>query len=384
MSRPAEFDPIFEAATTARDAGEHARALALFQRCLEVLSEEGRYRCAVYTQMAFVHRTQAEESAGEVARDHLGRAVDYGSRAVEAGPRSELASLGLFFSLLHLERWEDAFREAARYLTLRDSPDRNHGAATNADHPDPRSARGTRVRQHEARTRGTAMTGRLPWLPIPAGTFQQGLTDAERLALDVLARRSGITATDLRDAAEMLPPARQVSVAAFEIMARPITVGEARAAGADPSSADDHADDVAYLEKNDADAVATYFDALLPTESQWEFACRGGTQTLFWWGNTLLDGARLETIIGSGAPAERNGFGLYRLFDGEWCSTTWDSRSRSAWVVKGGAGRVWPWQAPHEWISAVSAYRLSSRLLADHGAAVRLVRPARSQRAPST
>ena len=67
-------------------------------------------------------------------------------------------------------------------------------------------------------------------------------------------------------------------------------------------------------------------EAVLPTESQWEYACRAGTQTTYWWGDEA-DGRRAnwnEQHSGT-TPVDRyppNPWGLYDMHGNvwEWCA----------------------------------------------------------------
>lgn len=78
----------------------------------------------------------------------------------------------------------------------------------------------------------------------------------------------------------------------------------------------------------------------LPTEAEWEYACRGGRQgTMFWWGDAPADGAgRLCWRDKDGGPKEtaavdsfgargRNGFGLTDMLGNvrELCLDAWDA-----------------------------------------------------------
>jgi formylglycine-generating enzyme required for sulfatase activity len=78
----------------------------------------------------------------------------------------------------------------------------------------------------------------------------------------------------------------------------------------------------------------------LPTEAEWEYACRGGRQgTMFWWGDALADGAgrlrwrekdagsKATVAVDSFGARGRNGFGLADMLGNvrELCLDAWDS-----------------------------------------------------------
>jgi formylglycine-generating enzyme required for sulfatase activity len=146
---------------------------------------------------------------------------------------------------------------------------------------------------------------------------------------------------------------------AFEMTATEVTVGQyrrfARASGAtlprQPHwSGDDHP--VVNLTWAEAGAFCEGADGRLPTEAEWEFAARGGTRSLYWWGDAW-DPLRANVLgrpprdpwpytapVGSYSP---NAFGLHDVVGNvwEWTSTPYSSNPStgrlSLKTVRGGA-----------------------------------------------
>jgi formylglycine-generating enzyme required for sulfatase activity len=168
-----------------------------------------------------------------------------------------------------------------------------------------------------------------PWMVvIGGGTFQMGSPASEAGRFDNETQH-------------------QVKVGSFAMGAYEVTFAEydlfARATGRKLPSDHDWgrgARPVIDVSWDDAMAYAKWLSEQtgkryrLPTEAEWEYAARAGTQTAYWWGNEVgrnhanCDGCGSRRNNKQTAPVgsfERNGFGLYDILGNAWewtCSVT--------------------------------------------------------------
>ena len=202
----------------------------------------------------------------------------------------------------------------------------------------------------------TEPTTGMVFMYIPAGRFMMGSPDSE----------------EGRSSDE--GPVREVRFAqGFWMGKYPVTQAEwQKIMGENPSRFKGERRPVEQVSWNDAQAFLKNFRSLgdfgnltprLPSEAEWEYACRAGTTTPFYFGETIsADQANYNgkyvygkgkqgvyreqtTDVGSFPP---NAWGLCDMHGNiwEWCEDAWHSNydgapnDGRAWLVSGGSGRV--------------------------------------------
>ncbi len=159
---------------------------------------------------------------------------------------------------------------------------------------------------------------------VSAGTFWMGATDTDQY----------------KQANEL--PRHQVKLAAFAISKYPVTQAQWQAVmGTNPSNFKGEDRPVEQVSWNDCQAFCQKLSSLtgktfrLPTEAEWECACRAGTQTIWPFGNdqgvlgqyAWFDGnsGNQTHPVGQLQP---NAWGLYDMLGNvyEWCSDWFDER----------------------------------------------------------
>ncbi|MEX1368267.1 MAG: SUMF1/EgtB/PvdO family nonheme iron enzyme [Nannocystaceae bacterium] len=160
---------------------------------------------------------------------------------------------------------------------------------------------------------------------IPGGTFMMGSPDGDEMASD------------------SEKPQHEVTLSDFYLGQHPVTNEEyGRFLEANPRvkepklwgdrNYNQPRQPVVGVSWDEAMAYCEWAGLTLPTEAQWEYACRAGTTTRYWSGDTEEDLARVGWYVGNSggtlhAVGEKppNPFGLYDMHGNvdEWCRDAW-------------------------------------------------------------
>lgn len=151
----------------------------------------------------------------------------------------------------------------------------------------------------------------LTWVPIPGGSFMMGCVPQD---------------SDCRDEEK---PRHKVSLSAFEMTATQMTRKQECAlpgASCDTNTTECEDCPVERVEGGQAEYVCETAGGHLPTEAQWEYVARAGTETIFACGDDrrCMDDktTALYSPVGQHSP---NAFGLYDIMSdySEYCLDGW-------------------------------------------------------------
>lgn len=205
---------------------------------------------------------------------------------------------------------------------------------------------------------------------IAEGRFLMGLSEPEERAARAIVEPLPLTIAEMR-------PVHEEHVGAYLIAERPVLNCEF-----DPAEAA-YASSAAAVTHDQAAAFCAAIGMSLPSEAQWERACRAGGSTLFTWGDQLPDEDELAqwlTYDFEKGNGRANAFGLAGLFVAEWCADrfreSYDAPTPAGdapHVVRGGGAFFWPWQ-DEEWVWCMSAMRMPGTDLSDGRCGFRPVR----------
>jgi formylglycine-generating enzyme required for sulfatase activity len=222
----------------------------------------------------------------------------------------------------------------------------------------------------------------IDFLVVFGGTFEMGFTEEEAKAV---ARFN----TDIEEefiGVENMRPVHRAHVSTFLMAQHPITLAVAKRYVALERELVHSVDgNIAWnyparMTREKALELLAKIEFDLPSEAQWEYACRGNTRTPFYFGDSIPseDVLAATILLNDFGDQERNRaainpFGLIGLSVGEWCAdsfmpnyvdapeTDHPIKGGPPYVVRGGGAYLWPWQGGcAEWQLCLSAYRIPS------------------------
>ncbi|CCI33102.1 formylglycine-generating enzyme family protein [Microcystis sp. T1-4] len=221
-----------------------------------------------------------------------------------------------------------------------------------------------RINNHVIERVGNFITSVVGDSPIPQTSFTENLPNGVTLEMVILPAGEflmGSPDSD-SDAQSREKPQHQVQVNSFAIGKYPVTQAQYEAVmGTNPSRfKNNRQNPVENVSWNDAQAFCQKLSQItgktyrLPTEAEWEYACRAGTTTRYYFGddaNQLGDYAWHKGNSGGKThpvgQKKPNAWGLYDMSGNvwEWCEDNWHStyenapKDGRAWIKNGNDNR---------------------------------------------
>ncbi len=143
---------------------------------------------------------------------------------------------------------------------------------------------------------------------------------------------------------DRIPDTRSVPAAPWWRQVHGATWNHPEGPGSDLDGRADHP--VIHVSWNDAIAYCAWTGTRLPTEAEWEFAARGGSEAgHFWWGNDLNPGGKHRMNVWQGKFPDRN-----TRADGHMGTAPVDAYGPNGFGLYNVTGNVWEWCA--DWFGA--------------------------------
>lgn len=142
---------------------------------------------------------------------------------------------------------------------------------------------------------------------------------------------------------ERFPPTRGVAAAPWWRQVFGANWQHPEGPHSDVSRRQDHP--VVHVSWDDAQAFCAWSGTRLPTEAEWEYAARGGTQGApFWWGNDLIPAGKHAMNVWQGRFPQKN-----TGADGHLGTAPVDAYAPNPYGLFNVTGNVWEWCA--DWFS---------------------------------
>ncbi len=100
---------------------------------------------------------------------------------------------------------------------------------------------------------------------------------------------------------------------------------------------------VTCMSWNDAEAFCRWIDGRLPTEAEWEYACRAGTTTRFWWGDSKSEAGQYANVADNTAKQKFPNWRAFSTTDGYVFTSPVASYRPNAWGLYDMIGNGWKW-----------------------------------------